>query len=117
MSFTTTAQIGEILLLRNIGLRHHHTLSTAGMHQQITQHFHESMNLWPMNAGCVRLLPDKANRIKSNPANAMGELLLQQTGEAEQHFRTAPIQVDLIRTKCGPHLAATIRALQGCEQC
>ncbi|CAI8346391.1 MAG: Uncharacterised protein [Cyanobium sp. ARS6] len=46
----------------------------------------------------------------------MGELLLQQTREAKQNFRTTPIQINLIRSECGPHLTLTHGALQMGEQ-
>ena len=76
--------------------------------QQITQDLNKTMRLRQMNTACVGLLPNKTHSIESNPTNPVTQHSMQKLDETEKNLRVVPIQIDLIRTKCGPNLTTTI---------
>ena len=115
MGFLTVTEIGQVLLLRNIGFSDDNAIRTKRLEQQ-TQNLNKAISLRPVDAGGVGFLPDEADRIKTNLTHTVARHPTQQIGESNQHIGTSPVQIHLVRTEGGPHLTFGIRRAQLSEQ-
>ena len=110
--FPTGSQVGEVLLLWDVRLRHHSPPRGLGLLQQ-AQHFDDGVGLGPVNAAREGFLPDVSHGIQPQPADAVVEEALHQPGEMTQHLGLPPVQVHLVGAEGGPNLLA---AAQGADQ-
>ena len=116
MGLITIAKIAQILLIWQVGLGDDHRFLIIDI-SDVADELDDGMCLAQVEAGCPRLLPQKAHGIKAKDTNAMINEIQDDADELFKKERIGKIKINLVLAESTPDPSFSSSRCYRLQQC